>query len=281
VDNSEVLGVLSDAAITEADVDAGRWDGAAVELWAVNWADVAARRLMFRGTLGEIERAGVGFRAELRGLAEALNQPQGFVYQGPCSAVLGDARCRVDLSAPGMALEAGIIEVVNARTVRLAPAAGFAGRWFERGRLRFLSGGRRALRGSSRQTGRPTRGASWNCGRKCGPRSGREMRSASRPVATGGPRPAGEVRQFHQLPGLPAHSGRGLADGVSDAAAVERRREPQAMSPAVEIARGWIGTPYLHQASRRGAGADCLGLVRGRVAGTAGRGARGGAALHA
>jgi NlpC/P60 family putative phage cell wall peptidase len=31
----------------------------------------------------------------------------------------------------------------------------------------------------------------------------------------------------------------------------------------VEIARGWIGTPYLHQASCRGAGADCLGLVRG------------------
>ncbi len=28
-------------------------------------------------------------------------------------------------------------------------------------------------------------------------------------------------------------------------------------------ARAWIGTPYLHQASLRGAGADCLGLVRG------------------
>lgn len=28
-------------------------------------------------------------------------------------------------------------------------------------------------------------------------------------------------------------------------------------------ARSWIGTPYLHQASVRGAGADCLGLLRG------------------
>lgn len=28
-------------------------------------------------------------------------------------------------------------------------------------------------------------------------------------------------------------------------------------------ARGWIGTPYLHQASCKGAGADCLGLLRG------------------
>lgn len=28
-------------------------------------------------------------------------------------------------------------------------------------------------------------------------------------------------------------------------------------------AREWIGTPYLHQASLKGVGADCLGLVRG------------------
>jgi NlpC/P60 family putative phage cell wall peptidase len=31
----------------------------------------------------------------------------------------------------------------------------------------------------------------------------------------------------------------------------------------VALARGWIGTPYHHQASRRGVGTDCLGLVRG------------------
>lgn len=32
---------------------------------------------------------------------------------------------------------------------------------------------------------------------------------------------------------------------------------------AVAEARGWIGTPYLHQASVKGAGTDCLGLLRG------------------
>ncbi|MAC81257.1 MAG: peptidase [Rhodobacteraceae bacterium] len=31
----------------------------------------------------------------------------------------------------------------------------------------------------------------------------------------------------------------------------------------VAAARGWIGTPYRHQASCRGAGTDCLGLIRG------------------
>jgi NlpC/P60 family putative phage cell wall peptidase len=38
------------------------------------------------------------------------------------------------------------------------------------------------------------------------------------------------------------------------------------MNMAVKVvaaARGWIGTPYLHQASLRGVGCDCLGLVRG------------------
>lgn len=31
----------------------------------------------------------------------------------------------------------------------------------------------------------------------------------------------------------------------------------------VAAARSWIGTPYLHQASVKGAGCDCLGLLRG------------------
>jgi NlpC/P60 family putative phage cell wall peptidase len=31
----------------------------------------------------------------------------------------------------------------------------------------------------------------------------------------------------------------------------------------IAAARGWIGTPYLHQASLKGIGCDCLGLVRG------------------
>lgn len=31
----------------------------------------------------------------------------------------------------------------------------------------------------------------------------------------------------------------------------------------VSVSRTWIGTPYRHQASCRGAGADCLGLIRG------------------
>ena len=35
------------------------------------------------------------------------------------------------------------------------------------------------------------------------------------------------------------------------------------MSVIVAAARDWIGTPYVHQASCKGAGCDCLGLIRG------------------
>lgn len=35
------------------------------------------------------------------------------------------------------------------------------------------------------------------------------------------------------------------------------------MSAFVDAARGWIGTPYVHQMSVKGAGCDCLGLIRG------------------
>jgi uncharacterized phage protein (TIGR02218 family) len=36
VDNTEALGLLSAASVTEADIDAGRFDGAEVRAWLVN-----------------------------------------------------------------------------------------------------------------------------------------------------------------------------------------------------------------------------------------------------
>jgi uncharacterized phage protein (TIGR02218 family) len=54
--------------------------------------------------------------------------------------VLGDGACRVDLSAPGYFSERVVEEVEEARIFRFADFTGFDDRWFERGRLRMLSG---------------------------------------------------------------------------------------------------------------------------------------------
>lgn len=147
VDNTEALGALSDASVREADLMAGRFDGATVQTWIVNWHDVRQRLLQFRGSFGEVTRAGGAFRAEVRGLSEGLNQVQGLAYQRGCSAVLGDARCGVDLNLAGLALEAPIVARGAAGVYRIAAAAGFAEGWFARGRVRVVSGASAGLVG--------------------------------------------------------------------------------------------------------------------------------------
>ena len=147
VDNSEAMGALVDAGLTEADIMAGRYDGAEVELWEVNWEAPAQRRIAFRGALGEITRAGGAFRAELRGLTEALGQARGRVFQPHCGAVLGDAACGFDLSAPGFRADVAVDGVADAHSFTFSGLEGFSDRWFEFGRLEVLDGPAAGLSG--------------------------------------------------------------------------------------------------------------------------------------
>lgn len=147
IDNTEALGALSDSAVTEADIRAGRYDGARVEAWLVNWAAPEERMKQFTGWLGEVTRGAGAFRAELIGLAEALNRPQGQVYQTPCPAVLGDARCGFDFALPGYVAERALESVEDGKRFRFADFTGFDDRWFERGRLVVLSGAAVGLSG--------------------------------------------------------------------------------------------------------------------------------------
>jgi NlpC/P60 family putative phage cell wall peptidase len=77
---------------------------------------------------------------------------------------------------------------------------------------------------------------------------------------------------------LPPRSGGSTAEGGEGGGATVRHLPPpprcaRSPSPAsqgrnhddriVQIARTWIGTPYVHQASLKGVGCDCLGLLRG------------------
>ena len=140
VDNSEAIGALNDKALSEEDIEAGRFDGAEIVAWLVNWAAPEERQQVFRGTIGEMTRAAGAFRAELRGLSEVLNQPIGRVYRKPCGAVLGGADCAVDLDQPGYRLEVEAMEVTDLSTLRFPPLAGYAEGWFTHGRLEVRSG---------------------------------------------------------------------------------------------------------------------------------------------
>ena len=138
VDAQDAEGALQSDAITEADIAAGRWDGAAVEIWRVNWANPAQRVLMRRGEMGELRRGRVAFTAEMRSLAHVLAQPVGRTYQGRCDAELGDARCGVSLAA--FTGTGAVTAVAGPRTFTASGLSAFAAPLFARGLLTWTSG---------------------------------------------------------------------------------------------------------------------------------------------
>lgn len=139
VDNAGAGGALSGVAITEEDIRAGRYDGAEVRHWLVDWERPDLRVLLFKGMFGEIRRADGAFEVELRGLAEPLNAPVGRTVLKTCDRVLGDAKCGFDTGAPGFTVEG---TVISAEGVGLSVAGlgGFEAGWFTHGRLTWLSG---------------------------------------------------------------------------------------------------------------------------------------------
>jgi uncharacterized phage protein (TIGR02218 family) len=140
VDNSQAIGALSTAGLTDDDIEQGLYDGAEVVQYLVNWQDVEQRVLMFRGSMGEIKR-GLGlFEAELRSLSEGLNQPVGRAYLRQCDAQLGDTLCKVDLSGAAFTGQAELTFSVGQRVLHMKGLDGYADGWFLQGQVRFLTG---------------------------------------------------------------------------------------------------------------------------------------------
>jgi uncharacterized phage protein (TIGR02218 family) len=140
VDNSQAVGALSSVGITDLDVETGKFDGAEVWHWLVNWKKSSQTILQFRGSLGEIRRGNGAFEAELRGLSEALNKPVGRAYLRQCDRVLGDTKCRVDLFAAGFVGEDAVDTSSGRRVIALKNLAQFDEDWFLHGQTTWLTG---------------------------------------------------------------------------------------------------------------------------------------------
>jgi uncharacterized phage protein (TIGR02218 family) len=111
--SQEVEGALSSLAIDEADIAAGRYDGARIEIFLVNWQAPGQRLLLDVADLGEVKRGGPAFTAELRGIASRLDRRRGRIYRRRCDAVLGDGRCGVDIAAPAFWADATLAAIVS------------------------------------------------------------------------------------------------------------------------------------------------------------------------
>jgi len=104
VDNLDIESALDSETLNAADLRAGVWDGAEVEIFLINWAALSQGRIILkRGTIGQIDLKDTVFKAELRGLTQALSQQIVELYTPDCRADLGDARCNVDIAALNVA----------------------------------------------------------------------------------------------------------------------------------------------------------------------------------
>ncbi len=140
IDNSEIEGALSSDHLRAEELAAGRFDGATVELWRVNWTAPDERLLLKTGVIGEVTRENLAFTAEIRGLSHVLDQTVGRLYQRNCDAVLGDARCGVDLSDPQLRTSATVVQVVDEQKFIADGFAGFEDNWFALGLCSWTSG---------------------------------------------------------------------------------------------------------------------------------------------
>jgi uncharacterized phage protein (TIGR02218 family) len=139
----DVSGALTSDAITARDLSAGRWDGADVRLFLVDWEEPDGERLaLARGELGEVSVSGRGFESEVRGPTALLDRPVVEQTSPECRAALGDRRCRVDMA--GRVRVTRVASVLDQEVVELESGAGGANA-YAYGRLRWIGGANSGL----------------------------------------------------------------------------------------------------------------------------------------
>lgn len=142
-DNLEIHGVLASPAINDEDIHSGRWDYAAVEVFEVNYANLAQGRNILRvGTLGEVRGGRSTFMAEMRGLLQAYTRTIVRLVTQECTADLGDSRCKVDLS---LTTVSGTVGSVTGNRVIGDSGRTEAADWFTGAKLTWTTGANAGL----------------------------------------------------------------------------------------------------------------------------------------
>jgi len=100
VGSMDVAGLIRSDRVTTADLLAGRYDGAELTLFLVNWASLSDGTLtLARGWWGAVTLIDGEWRAEYRSLAQRLQQYVVEITSATCRVVqLGDRRCKVNLA---------------------------------------------------------------------------------------------------------------------------------------------------------------------------------------
>ena len=140
-DDVELDGALASGAFTDADLRAGRWDGAQLIVSAVDWSDPGAEAIvLIRGSFGSVALKEGAFSVGLRGATGVFDRPVSEETSPSCRASLGDRRCRVDLR--GRRRRATAVSVAGSTVTLAAP---LPDRIFAFGSLMWIDGPRAGI----------------------------------------------------------------------------------------------------------------------------------------
>lgn len=119
VDNTEGT-ILEDGVIfLRSDILAGRWDGAAFELFRFNWADTSQGRDVRKvGNFGNLQPKRGAHTVELRSLRQRLQANIINATQPTCRNRLGDTRCGVNMATGGRTVTGTLTSVTSQGVIR-------------------------------------------------------------------------------------------------------------------------------------------------------------------
>jgi uncharacterized phage protein (TIGR02218 family) len=143
VDNLDIEGMLSAGNITEADIMAGLYDFAEIEIFQVNYNDITQGKLKLRrGWLGEVSLVNQQFVVEVRGLTQRLSQTIGELYSASCRATFADSRCKIN---PASYTVTGTVSSVTSNREFVDSGRTEGSGLFNFGKITFSSGANNGL----------------------------------------------------------------------------------------------------------------------------------------
>lgn len=135
-DGLEAGGALSSSAINAADLAAGRWDAARLEIFLFDWTNPGAgKRILAVGEFGSVSYSNDAFEAELLGLTRMLDRPVVPQTSPTCRATFCDAACGLNL-----ARFRNVRTVASAHDDSITFTTAITANSFAYGHLRWLDG---------------------------------------------------------------------------------------------------------------------------------------------
>ena len=152
IDNYEIEGYFVTGVVTMADLLKGRFTGARVRRYIVNYDDLGDGVLQIGdGNVSRVEVSDNAFKVQVLGKMWRLSQPVGRTVTKRCDVeTLGDSRCQFNLNTThattGIAFKQNltVAAVTNALTFQASGFTGtppsFGSEWYQNGRVLWLTG---------------------------------------------------------------------------------------------------------------------------------------------